>query len=58
MLREGVPQGLRKPLGEETIIKLYSVLKENPYPTAIKLNTEQLSLEECKKLIDESFYSL
>jgi len=53
--REGVPEGLRRPLGEELIARLYNLLKENPYPSAIKLNTEELSLEKCKKLIDESF---
>lgn len=56
--REGVPEGLRKPLGEATITRLYNILKENPYPNAIKLNTEELSLEECKRLIDETFDNL
>lgn len=53
--REGVPEGLRKPLGSETIEKLYNNLKNNPYPDAIKLNTEENSLDECKKIIDGSF---
>jgi predicted kinase len=54
-IREGVPEGLRKPLGEETITKIYEVYKNNPYSSAIKLNTENNHLEECKKIIKAYF---
>ena len=53
--REGVPEGLRKPLGEETITKIYQVLKNNPHSGAIKLDTENNNLEECKKIINNAF---
>lgn len=54
-VREGVPEGLRKPLGAKTITKIYETLKTNPYNTAIKLNTEENNLEDCKKIIDSYF---
>ena len=53
--REGVPEGLRKPLGDQAIETIYSKLKASPYPNAIKVNTEENNLEECRKIIDKNF---
>jgi len=55
--REGVREGFRKPLGNETIERIYQTLKNNPYPGSIILNTETSSLEQCKQIIDETFQS-
>ena len=46
-VRPGVKEGCRKPLGDEVIVKLNQVIKDNPWNGADKLNTERLSLEEC-----------
>lgn len=54
-IREGVPEGLRKPLGEETITKLFNIIKENLFTGAIKLDTEKYSIDECIRIINESF---
>lgn len=51
--RLGVKEGCRKPLGDEIIAKLNKVIKDNPWPEAEKLNTEQLSLEKCLKLLND-----
>jgi len=53
--REGVPEGLRKPLGNETIEEIFTTLNNNPYPNSVKLDTEHNPLEKCKELIDKSF---
>ncbi len=53
--RPGTEAGLRKPIADGNISKIYNVLKGNPYPEAINLNTESNNLEECKKIIDNSF---
>ncbi len=55
LVREGVPEGKRPPLGNETIERIYNNLKNNPYKDAIKLNTEENNLEECKEIIDKSY---
>jgi len=49
--RAGVKEGYRKPLGNEVIIHLFNILKENSWEGAEKLNTEQLSLEECVEVV-------
>jgi predicted kinase len=54
--RDGVPQGLREPLGDEKIEQIYTKLKNNPYSEAITLNTEENNLEKCKEIIDELFH--
>jgi len=46
-VRVGVKEGCRKPLGDKIIDKLNRVIKNNPWNGTDKLNTEQLSLEEC-----------
>jgi len=45
--REGVKEGCRKILGDKIIAKLNQIVKDNPWIGAEKLNTENLSLEEC-----------
>lgn len=54
-VREGVPEGLKKPLGKETITNLFNIIKENPFTGAVKLDTEKYSVDECIKIINESF---
>lgn len=54
-LREGVPEGLRKPLGRDLITELFNTLQNNPYPEAIELDTEKNTVEDCKKIIDSHF---
>lgn len=53
--REDVSEGLRKPLGEETIAEIYGALNNNPYPNAISIDTQHNSMEKCKELIEKSF---
>jgi predicted kinase len=55
LVREGVPEGMRPALGDEVIEKIYNNLKNNPYPTAIRLNTKVNTIEACKKIIEDSF---
>ncbi len=45
--REGIKEGLRKPLGDETITLIYQRLGNNPYPNSQLLNTEHLSVDQC-----------
>lgn len=52
--RPGVKEGCRKPLGDETIEKLYNQLENTFYPEAIALDTEKNSIEECVRIIKES----
>jgi predicted kinase len=53
--REGVPEGKRPALGNETIEKIYNVINDNPFPDAIKINTVENNLDQCKQIIDSSF---
>ena len=53
--REGVPEGLRKPLGADAITQIYSTLKSNSYPNSIQLDTEHNSIDKCKIIIDKTF---
>ncbi len=52
--RPGVKEGCRKPLGDETIEKLYNQLENTFYPEAIALDTEKNSTEECVRIIKEN----
>lgn len=54
-VREGVPEGCRKPLGDEEIAKIFTVLEENSYPDAIILDTENKTIDECIAFIDKQF---
>lgn len=53
--REGVPQGLRPPMGYEAISRISNNLQDNSYPGAIKLDTEKNSIEKCTEIIKDSF---
>jgi len=50
--REGVKEGFRKPMGEEILAQIYQKLEENPFPDAIQLDTEKLTLEQCIEKIN------
>lgn len=52
--RNGVKQGLWKPLGDELIESLYRKVEENPIHGAIELDTEEKSLDECIEIIKKS----
>jgi broad-specificity NMP kinase len=45
--REGVEQGIRKPLGDDILSEIYNKLNNSFYPEAKMLDTENKSLEEC-----------
>lgn len=53
--RKGVPEGLRRAMGDVAIESLYNKVKDNPIPDAIKLNTEEKSIEECVQIIRSNF---
>jgi chloramphenicol 3-O-phosphotransferase len=55
--RAGVKEGFRKPLEDKLIAKVYQTLKENPFPEAQPLDTEQMPVEECiKKIYNDLAY--
>ncbi len=45
--RPGIREGCRKPLGKDVIKRLYSIVRNSPYPGAIKLDTESNSIDGC-----------
>lgn len=53
--RPGVKEGLRKPLGDEVLEQIDTILKNTPLKEALVLDTQIHSLEECKKIIEDSF---
>lgn len=53
-VRPGVAQGCRKPLGNEVIAGIYTALEENPYPNAVVVDAEKMSVEECVSFIPNS----
>ncbi len=53
--REGVKEGLRPALGDETIERIYNVLQETSRKDAKKIDTEKYSLDECKKIILDAY---
>ncbi len=53
--RDGVREGLRPALGDETIERIYKVLQETLRKDAKKIDTEKHSLEECKELILDAY---
>lgn len=53
--RDGVKEGLRPVLGNESIEHLYGVLKDTARKDAVKIDTSQNSVEECKEIILDSF---
>lgn len=54
-VREGVPEGHRQPLGDETISQISKIVLENPYQGAIDLDTENMSIDECVDFIEKQF---
>jgi predicted kinase len=50
-VRPGIKEGCRKPLGNETIAKLFAILENSYYPEAHELNTEKLTIEQSVDLI-------
>ncbi|MDO8497337.1 MAG: AAA family ATPase [bacterium] len=54
-VREGVKQGVWKPLGDDLVASLYNTLQENPIEEAIKLDTENVSLAQCVTIIKKNF---
>jgi predicted kinase len=57
LVREGVREGMRPPLGNSVIEKIYNTLKHNPYQTSIRLDTEKNNIDTCKEIIESSFLS-
>jgi len=53
--KAGVKEGWKKPLGDERIEILFNKVENNPIEGAIKLNTEEKSVEECIRIIRKNF---
>lgn len=53
--REGVAQGLWKPLDDEIIESLYRMVEENPIEGAIKLDTDHTPIQEIIKTVRKNF---
>ncbi len=53
--RPGVKEGCRKQLDDFTITNLSKIIEGNPYEAAIKLDTENVSLDECIQLLKKNF---
>lgn len=53
--RSGVTNGIRPPMEETVIESLLRKVEENPIEGAIKLNTEEKSLEDCIEIIGKNF---
>lgn len=49
--RPGIKEGCREALGDDVIAHLYSIIGNNPYEEAIKLDTEKHSIEKCIEII-------
>lgn len=56
-VRDGVKHGLWKPLGDDLVAGLYQKVQENPIEEAIKLDTENLTLEQCLEVIRKNLDS-
>jgi len=52
--RLGIQEGCRKPLGDETISRIYKKLEGTFFPGALELDTNELSVEECVVKIKSS----
>ncbi|MDO8497907.1 MAG: zeta toxin family protein [bacterium] len=53
--REGVKEGLWKPMGDDLVENLCKTIEENPIEEAVKLDTENTSLDECVEIIKRNF---
>ncbi|GEM_PF-1477860 len=49
--REGIKEGYRKSIEEELLNKIFERVSSKDYPEAIKINTENNSLEACLNII-------
>jgi len=56
--RPGVPQGLRKPLGNDIIKNIYEQLEKTYFPEAIELNTEKMSPKKCVEKIKQELFNI
>jgi broad-specificity NMP kinase len=45
--RDGIKEGCRKPLGDETIKEIALQLEKTYYPGAIRIDTGKMSIEDC-----------
>jgi len=55
IIRPGVKEGCRKPLGDFVINNLSNIIDKNPFKGAVSLDTEKTSLDECIRLIKKNF---
>lgn len=46
-------KGIRKPIGDDILISIYENLKNNPFPKAQTIDTENNSIEECIAIIEK-----
>lgn len=53
--RKGIKEGCRETLGDEVIESLFNKVENNPVEGAIKLNTENQTMEECLVFIRKNF---
>ena len=53
--RKGIKEGCREMLGNEVIASIYEKIEQTPIEGAIKLNTEEKSIEECLDIIRKNF---
>lgn len=53
--REGVTKKGYDPLGDELIESIYKTVEGNPIEGAIKINTEEKTIEECIEIIRKNF---
>lgn len=49
--RPGIKEGCRKPLGDQVIENIFNQLEKTYYPGAVKLDTKELSIDECVEKI-------
>jgi predicted kinase len=54
-IRKGVQEGCRKTMPDKIIENLYKMVEDNPIEGAIKLDTEEKSIDECIKIIKHNF---
>jgi len=52
-VRDGVKEGCRKPMGDKVIEMIHNQLEKTYYSEAIKLDTGQLSIEQCVDKINK-----
>ncbi|MBP7875510.1 zeta toxin family protein [Candidatus Woesebacteria bacterium] len=55
--RAGIQEGCREPLGSEVITRIYEHLESNPYPNALRLDTEHMAIDQCVEQIKRDITS-